>query len=135
MLSVVFKFFKSCCGITACSYRVLLPTRHGGAWLTTPLFPINSTLFHGFIENHFLIVTVLGVCLFLLTCIQIPYSQFSLSSLHITHLYTDFFSLFSRIRQVPFSSKGLCLAVVFLILSLQVSQIFWSLKFFTLYQI
>lgn len=134
MLSVVFKFFKGCCGITACSYRLTVAHNVCKGLTLNPVISHKFYSLHGFVENHFFTATVLDVCLFLLICIWIPYSHFSMLFLLITHLYTDFFSLFGRVYQVPSLSKSLCSALLFLILSLQISQTFQSHKFFTLYQ-
>lgn len=86
------------------------------------------------VKIPFLTATALGVCLLLLNYIQLSDPHSSILSLLITLFYTDFFP-FGRVFQVSSLSKGLCSTNIFLLLSLQVFQDFWSHKFFTLYQI
>lgn len=41
MLSIVFKFFKGCCAITACSYRLTLPITRGIGLTLNLIIPYN----------------------------------------------------------------------------------------------
>lgn len=120
VIQILWKIFWQWCILLQCHTAYNMT----GDCLRTPLFPMISTLFHGFVKTQFLTATALGACLLLLIYIQVSYPHSSILSLHITLFYTHFFSLFGRVFQVSSLSKGQCSTSFFFTCHCRFSKIF-----------